>query len=152
MEEQKRYKVYKDNRENSYICDTSKNVDYKTYQEFVDLLNQKDKRIKELEEENKECKHWENMFHKLSTEEDNAITKVNKSLSNPMALIDDYDKWADYTLEQIKQSQKELVISELEKLKEKALHFYVNDTPKLASFYVDVKEIDSQIKSLKGEE
>ena len=152
MEEKERYKVYKDNRGNAYICDTSKNVDYKTYQEFVDLLNQQDKHIKELEEENKEYKHWENMFHKLSTEEDNAITKVNKSLSNPMTLIDDYDKWADYTLEQIKQSQKELAISELKKLKEKALHFYVNDTPKLTSFYVDVKEIDSQIKSLKGEE
>lgn len=54
--------------------------------------------------------------------------------------------------QQLKQSQKELAISELEKLKEKALHFYVNDAPKLASFYVDVKEIDSQIKSLKGEE
>lgn len=53
---------------------------------------------------------------------------------------------------QLKQEQKQLAISELEKVKEKALHFYVNDTPKLTSFYVDVKEIDSQIKSLKGEE
>lgn len=50
MEEKERYEIYKDNRENSYICDTSKNVDYKTYQEFVDLLNQQDKRIKELQE------------------------------------------------------------------------------------------------------
>ena len=58
----------------------------------------------------------------------------------------------DNKIKQLKQAQKQLVISELEKLKEKALHFYVNDTPKLTSFYVDVKEIDSRIKSLKGEE
>lgn len=48
--------------------------------------------------------------------------------------------------------EKQLAISELEKVKEKAFHFYVNDTPELTSFYVDVKEIDNQIKSLKGEE
>lgn len=54
--------------------------------------------------------------------------------------------------QQLKQSQKQTAIEELEKVKEKALHFYVNDTPKLTSFYVDVKEIDSQIKSLRGEE
>lgn len=48
--------------------------------------------------------------------------------------------------------EQQLVIEELEKVKEKALHFYVNDTPKLTGFYVDVREIDSQIKSLKGEE
>lgn len=39
-------------------------------------------------------------------------------------------------------------IAELEKVKGKALHFYVNDTPELTSFYVDVKEIDNQIKRL----
>lgn len=111
MEEKERYE---------YFFGTNTIKDNKTNQFYgcvVDLLNQQDKRIKELEEENKECKHWENMFHKLSTEEDNAITKVNKSLSNPMALIDDYDKWADYTLEQIKQSQKQFAIEKLEKIK-----------------------------------
>ena len=146
MEEQKRYKVYKDNRENSYICDTSKNVDYKTYQEFADLLNQKDKRIKELEEENKECKHWENMFHKLSTEEDNAITKVNKSLGNPMALIDNYDKWADYTLEQIKQTKISFAVEQLEKLKVQLHIIHTNGYLKAID-----EEIDNQINGLKGE-
>ena len=165
MEEQKRYKVYKDNRENSYICDTSKNVDYKTYQEFVDLLNQQDKHIKELEEENKECKHWENMFHKLSTEEDNAITKVNKSLSNPMTLIDDYNKWADYTIEQIKQSQKQLAIEELEKVKEEMVlngsdycEIRQGTSPHNPTDYawfnyvIFRKFIDNQIKELGGKE
>ena len=55
-------------------------------------------------------------------------------------------------IRQLKQSQKQLAIEELEKAKEKALHFYVSDTPELTSFYIDVKEIDNQIKSLKGEE
>lgn len=68
-----------------------------------------------------------------------------------------YDKEANWlkgnrNYDQLKQSQKQLAIEELEKVKEKALHFYVNDTPKLTGFYVDVKEIDSRIKSLKGEE
>ena len=91
MEEQKRYKVYKDNRENSYICDTSKNVDYKTYQEFVDLLNQQDKHIKELEEENKECKHWENMFHKLSTDSDTYVMSEAKEYWLKNFMIENVD-------------------------------------------------------------
>ncbi len=40
-------------------------------------------------------------------------------------------------------------IQQLEKVKEKALHFYVNDTPKLTGFYIDINEIDNQIKQLK---
>ena len=43
---------------------------------------------------------------------------------------------------------KRFSLEELEKLKEKALHFYVNDTPKLTGFYVDVNEIENQINQL----
>ena len=150
MGEKERFEIYKDNRGNAYICDTSKNVDYKIYQEFVNLLNQQDKRIKELEEENKECKHWENMFHKLSTEEDSAITKVNKSLSNPMALIDDYNKWADYTLEQIKQSQKHLAIEQLEKVEE--ILWNSQDIGNVIDNDKFLEKLNYLIKSLKGEE
>lgn len=39
-------------------------------------------------------------------------------------------------------------VERLNKVKEKALHFYVNDTPKLTGFYVDVNEIDNQINQL----
>lgn len=113
MEENERYII---GRFDENIFDTKKEY-YPSNQTICEIINKQDKHIKELEEENKECKHWENVFHKLSTEEDNAITKVNKSLSNPMALIDDYDKWADYTLEQIKQSQKQFAIEKLEKIK-----------------------------------
>ena len=56
MKEKERYKIYKDNRENSYICDTSKNIDYKTYQEFIDLLNQQSRQIKELKQKNQQLK------------------------------------------------------------------------------------------------
>ena len=70
---------------------------------------------------------------------------TNKELENKVNELEKENQ-------QLKQSQKQLAISELEKVKEKAFHFYVNDTPELTSFYVDVKEIDNQIKSLKGEE
>ena len=144
MEEKERYE---------YFFGTNTIKDNKTNQFYgcvVDLLNQQDKRIKELEEENKECKHWENMFHKLSTEEDNAITKVNKSLSNPMSLIDDYDKWADYTIEQIKQSQNQLAIKILKELRDKICKIGYDEDYNTDYFGV-VKEIDDKIKSLKGE-
>ena len=51
MEEKERYKVYKDNRGNAYIYDTIKNIDYKIYQEFVDLLNQQDKENQQLKQQ-----------------------------------------------------------------------------------------------------
>lgn len=51
MEEKERYEVYKDNRGNAYICDTIKNIDYKIYQEFVDLLNQQDKENQQLKQQ-----------------------------------------------------------------------------------------------------
>lgn len=114
MEEKDRYelKIYA-GCEYYSITDTKEKQQI-TIENTINLLNQQDKRIKELEEENKDLKYWENMFRKVSKEEDNAISKVNKSLSKPMPLIDDYDKWADYTIEQIKQSQKQLAIEELE--------------------------------------
>ena len=45
-------------------------------------------------------------------------------------------------------NQNKKAIEQLNKVKEKALHFYVNDTPKLTGFYVDVNEIDNQIAEL----
>lgn len=131
------------------IRDLKSDIPYHT-DDIVDLLEGKDKHIKELEEENKECKHWENMFHKLSTEEDNAITKVNKSLSNPMTLIDDYNKWADYTIEQIKQSQKQLAIKELEELQKEFDYCpYSGDSIYVAEVY---DKIFAKIQELGGGE
>ena len=146
MEEKERYII---DRFDEDIFDTKKEY-YPSNQTICEIINQQDKRIKELEEENKECKHWENMFHKLSTEEDNAITKVNKSLSNPMALIDDYDKWADYTLEQIKQSQKQLAIKKLEELQKEFDYCpYSGDSIYVAEVY---DKIFAKIQELGGEE
>ena len=146
MEEKERYII---DRFDEDIFDTKKEY-YPSNQTICEIINQQDKRIKELEEENKECKHWENMFHKLSTEEDNAITKVNKSLSNPMALIDDYDKWADYTLEQIKQSQKQLAIKKLEELQKEFDYCpYSGDSIYVAEVY---DKIFAKIQELGGGE
>lgn len=120
MEEKERYEIYKDSRENSYICDTSKNVDYKTYQEFVNLLNQQDKRIKELESENKVGEFWHSA----------------------------------YRGKQLKQSQKQLAISELEKMRHE-IPFLAGLTQS-ETFFVNYNQlryyIDNQIKELKGEE
>ena len=76
MEEKERYKVYKDNRGNAYICDTIKNIDYKIYQEFVDLLNQQDKELSKLrasyqqvKEENSQLKQQLHDFPKKIVEE-----------------------------------------------------------------------------------
>lgn len=121
MEEKERYKVYKDNREHSYICDTSKNVDYKIYQEFVDLLNQQDARIKELE----------NMV----------IDKQNKLYSR----LDEIKKLQEEN-QQLKQAQKQLAIEELEKLKQV---FKIKATIDINKGIIEV--INEQIENIKGE-
>lgn len=139
-------------------CNTilnGENEPYENWQLREDLC-QKDKHIKELEIEIEKYKLDELAdavadlgMPKLTKHE--LWQSIEQQHSKNMTLEKLLEKANDEKLE-LEQSQKQLAISELEKLKEKALHFYVNDTPKLTSFYVDVKEIDSQIKSLKGEE
>ena len=74
------------------------------------------------------------------------ITALSSTVFAADVVIEDYYKV------KLKTIKTNFALEQLEKVKEKALHFYVNDAPELTSFYVDVKEIDSQIKSLKGEE
>ena len=97
MEEKERYKIYKDNRGNAYICDTIKNIDYKIYQEFVDLLNQQDKRIKELEEMQKAYKEI-SYNETLQTFELNNIKSENQQLKQqlhdlPKKIVEDIKEW-----------------------------------------------------------
>lgn len=101
------------------------------------LLNQQNARINELQEENQ---HLKDKIEFLTTFKE--VISEHKPAFCKLAGRD--CEWLG--------KEKQLAISELENLKEKAFHFYVNDTPELTSFYVDVKEIDNQIKSLKGEE
>ena len=87
MEEKERYKVYKDNRGNAYICDTIKNIDYKIYQEFVDLLNQQYKELSKLrasyqqvKEENQQLKQ---QLHDLPKK---IVEEITNELSNNTSL------------------------------------------------------------------
>lgn len=47
------------------------------------------------------------------------------------------------------QNKINFAVEQLEQLKEKSLHFLVQNTEKLSGFYVDVEEIDNQIKAIK---
>ena len=91
------------------------------------------------------------------------IKSLHKQIAELKRQLAEKDKQIDYYQSLLKRSCDEcniklktiktnFALEQLEKVKEKALHFYVNDAPELTSFYVDVKEIDNQIKSLRGEE
>ena len=57
MEEKERYEIDKStNYYTNTIVDTKTNAYYGNIEEHIDLLNQQDKQIKELEEENKQLK------------------------------------------------------------------------------------------------
>ena len=127
------------------------------------LLNQQNERIKELEEENQQLKdqarkaYQEGLLQK-QFDKDMEIQELKDKiefLTTFKEVISEHKpafcKLAGRDCEWLGK-EKQLAISELENLKEKAFHFYVNDTPELTSFYVDVKEIDNQIKELKGKE
>lgn len=171
MEEKERYTIESFEIEESPVIFDNKIqqiiltlVDY-NYDEIThlkDLLNHYFKRMKELESEVKVGEFWHSAYQGKQLDYDMVYAELRKVMDENQQLKEQLEETKQTGSYQVmlmcqkenillKQSQKQLAISELEKLKEKALHFYVNDTPKLTSFYVDVKEIDSQIKSLKGE-
>lgn len=129
--EEKRYRLESYNEAFCEIHDTKLDEWYLRKDLIVDLLNQQSKRIKELEEEN------------------DFLEKRNKKL-----MIDRRDLCLERNdifeeSQQLKQSQNQLTISELEKLKIFIDHNIEieNDIGalKLQEFY------DNQIKKLKGE-
>lgn len=86
------------------------------------------------------------------------LAEKYKEISNLNGLVRERDK----QIKNLKTNKKRVIehknktkisfaVEQLEKVKEKALHFYVNDTPKLTGFYIDVDEIDNQIEELKKE-
>ena len=116
---------------------------YLNTNKVISILNQQNKRIKELKEINQqleqEVNDWKQRF--------NSSEKWNKTLLQNSATVSELknDK-----IKQLKQSQKQFAISELEKLKDFIDHNIEieNDMSalKLQEFY------DNQIKKLKGEE
>ena len=128
MEEKERYEWDKIEESYEWIRDTE-TVNQPLYYDLktvAHLLNQQDKRIKELELLLKADK-------KIETNSLNGFEKLRQENR------------------QLKQSQKQLAISELEKLKENAWQS-ATDISQLLDYTELDKIIDSQIKSLKGEE
>ncbi len=161
MEEKERYKIYKDNRGNSYIFDTSKNVDYKIYQEFVNLLNEQDKHIKELERQTKfnfdyrdRCQLEE--YQKWADKEITGLTKLYDELNKRYCKQQDELDIVREENNELKQSQKQLAIEELEKLKtaiisKREITYFKFDNfskGKDNAYYLVIEIINSQIKDL----
>lgn len=127
MEEKDRYEYYlgtnsiKDNKTNQI------------YDYVVDLLNQQDKENQQLKQQ--------------LAEKDKEIERLNLEFETQEDWQEKWQKLYDETCN-LNQDKTSFAIEQLEKVKEKALHFYVNDTPKLTGFYVDVNEIENQINQL----
>ena len=103
------------------------------------LLNQQDKRIKELEKENQQFKQQ--------------LEKTKQTGSYQVMLM--CQKENILLRQQLKQSQKQLAIEELEKVTELGfIQSYTLDVPNILILkYEDFKQLlDNQIKKLKGEE
>lgn len=107
--------------------------------ECFDLLNQQDKRIKELESENNVGEFWHSAYQGKQLEYDQIYMELRKSYEEN---------------QQLKQSQKQLAISELEKVKN-----YFDDSDDdnydeseglVITNRSVVEYIDNQIKKLKG--
>lgn len=173
MEEKERYEIhiYDDICVDLYdngVLDKSINDTYK----LEELLNQQSKRLKDLEQENRELHTAINLsipnqtamkdeIERLHTCVDNRIDELENENQQLKQQLAEKDKQIDYYQSLLKRSCDEcniklktiktnFALEQLEKVKEKALHFYVNDTPKLTGFYIDVNEIDNQINELKG--
>lgn len=93
---------------------------------LVDRVRNLEQQLEEKDEEIEELKHFKVT---IGTMENNQVDISSTTYA-------DQDKIS-------------LALEQLEKVKDKALHFYVNDTPKLTGYYVDINEIDNQIKQLK---
>ena len=102
------------------------------------LLEEKSGYIDLVSGYSKKCKNYEQQL----AEKEKEIAEMHKQLSYCESLLLRECKECD------SQAKTDFAIEMLEKVKEKALTFYVNDTPDLTGFYVDTKEIDQQIKEL----
>lgn len=122
----------------TFIFDTNTEQKYFYLSPVCNLLNQQDKRIKELEEMNKK-------LDKRASRNFDAYMKCSKK----------YTKLLDENL-QLKQSQKQLAIKEFERLLSKLSNIentLINcGNGKEDAICWFVRLINDQIKSLKGEE
>lgn len=143
MEEKERYEIhiYDDICVDLYdngVLDKSINDTYK----LEELLNQQSKRLKELEKENKQLKDQVKKSYQEGL--------LQKQFDKDMEIQELKDK-----IEQLKQSQKQLAIEELEKLRE---YIVLNDEYdeeigcNIIKTFDLIEDLADKIKSLKGEE
>lgn len=163
VEEKERY----ENRDG--VFDTILN-DYVTTDSIIDLLNRKDKRIKELEEMNNLLKTSKSHFKKVTENVVDLLKKLNKFIGEPQTRELNYCKVIEDTknyIEQLKQSQKQLAVSELKKVENKIeskvknidkrlddlkIKIVCESISKQLDTYEEIVEIiDNKIKELRGE-
>lgn len=160
MEEKERFEYIHNDEIGDGILDIKTNNEIYDIGQMSTLLNQQDKRIKELEEMNKKLdeRGFRNFdaymrcskkYTKLLDENQ----QFKKQLSN-MEKIHKHIMSGEYipanvaekSLKLSEQSQKQLAIEELEKMKKFLYSGFAVDNEEIE------KEIDNQIKELKGEE
>ena len=122
----------------------------------LDRLNQQDKRIKELKQENQQLKEQLTNAQKEYQEYREVVTKdIEKEVDERMR---DTIKEFHLDIKQLKQSQKQLAIEELENLKKEFYSRKLEYKTMENSFHIYglridriFEIIDDQIKELKGE-
>lgn len=150
MEEKERYKLESYNEAFCQIHDTESGEWYLRKDLVTDLLNQQDKRIKELEQENQKLKQQ--------------LAEKDKEISNLNGLVRERDK----QIKNLKTNKKRVIehknktkisfaLEQLEKVKENIKKVPITDFDLSGNFekmYKQdaIRQIDNQIKELKGEE
>lgn len=104
-----------------YTFGIKDNETSKTYflDKIIDLLNQQDKRIKELQANNEILKTSKSHFKKVAENVVDLLGKLNKFIGEPQTRELNYCKVIEDTknyIEELKQSQKQLAISELDEV------------------------------------
>ncbi len=167
MEEKERYKLESPNGTFSHIHDTELDEWFLNRQPITELLNKQDKQIKALEEKNKVDDFWHSAYQGKQLEYDQVYAELRKEYEENQQLkqtLENLQKLNGETIilnrtvtkdsqilekeiEQLKQSQKQLAIGELEKVKER--FGYKHNTQLVVSSRYLCEFIDNQIKDLK---
>lgn len=136
MEEKERYKLESYHEAFCEIHDTKSDEWYLRKDLVTDLLNQQSNRIKELEEENQQLKDQVKKSYQEGL--------LQKQFDKDMEIQELKDK-----IEQLKQSQKQLAVEELERVQVQCqFDITFADYEQEQRLY---DYINSRIKSLKGE-
>lgn len=139
--------------ENIAIVDNDQKVIFSiTTKKLQDLLNRKDKRIKELEEMNNLLKRSKEHFKKVAENVVDLLEKLNKFIGEPQTRELNYCKVIEDTksyIEQLKQSQKQLAVVQLEKVEE--ILWNSQDIGNLMDNDKFLEKLNYLIESLKGE-